>query len=456
MNLIPRLKLKKTTPPKNKQLKKTIQKSLSGLSFNLKKLSSHLYQISIEIDPEIVKSAYIETIELYKAETNPLGIDKNRIPSEYIEIKHQNEILNKLKIFQFKYFILDFLIHKIKDLKIPLANYPRLTKIINDGNFKLKYIFDVSIADAIELKEWKNFIFRPPKRKKYKDLDKQVENFIKEENLATKKQNFNIIEENDWVLFDAFLVDNKKVLLWPKHQCSFCIKIGTHHLINAFQKLFLDKKTGDSFFTNRLPLEEESSLDGESNNYLFMIKINAITKGDTFLIDTFKSTFKLKSKQDIHRKLIEAFSFKDDLSQRYSTIEELFHLLLSKHRFEVPTHIVIRRQEDILLSLMKQPDYQVYKTQKDFSKQIALLAEQQLKEEILIDQITYTENISANENDIQNYLFLLNHNKLREFIHFKPLHEQLEKTNIPLNACLLNQIACREKTLNHIIHMLTK
>ena len=82
---------------------------------------------------------------------------------------------------------------------------------------------------------------------------------------------------------------------------------------------------------------------------------------------------------------------------------------------------------------MKKPDFQVYRAQKEFPKQIALLAEQQLKEEILIDQIAYTENIYADEKDIQNYLHLLNHNRLREFIHFKSPYEQPDKTDIPIN-----------------------
>ncbi|MFH1643688.1 MAG: trigger factor [bacterium] len=436
--------------------KKPISSIFSDLTFTVKNLSSHLMQITINVGPETVKNIYNQTIELYRENSTILEFEKNKTPAEYIEIKHQNEVFEKIKIFIFKYFVFDFLIYKIKELKISIANYPRLIRIIKDNDFNLKFIFDLSVAETVSLKEWKHFIFRPPKRKKYKDLDKQVENFIKQESMINKKQKTLSIEEYDWVIFDATLLDKNNKQIWENKKNSFCIKINSKNLTCSFQKTLIGKNIDDTFITTNMPIEEDSLLDGESNSFRFLIKIREITKGGSFSIDLFKAAFKLKSKQDVHKKLIEAFSFKDDLSQRYSIIEELFHLLLSKHRFEIPAHISIRRQEDILLNLMKKPDFQVYRTQKEFYRQVALLAEQQLKEEILIDQITYAENIMADENDIQNYLHLLSHNRLREFIHFKSPYEQLDKTNMPINMNTLNQIACREKTLNYIIYTLTK
>ncbi len=456
INLVSNEKTKKTSFAKNKSYRKLTNSNFNGLSFDKKNLSSHLLQITIQVDSNISKAAHKETVELYKQQTAPHGFNTDNIPSKYIETRHKTEIINKLKVFLLKYLVLDFLIYKLRDLSISITNYPRLTKIINDDQFNLKFLFDISIADPIPLKEWKNFIFRPPKRKKYKDLDKQVENFIKQESVSTKKQKNNYVEESDWVIFDATLLDKTENPIWQDQKNSFCVKIGLQHLMNEFQESFIGKYANDTFITINMPIEQETLLDGQTNNYKFLIKIKEITKGKTFSIDLFKAAFKLKSKQEVHTKLIEAFSFKDDLSQRYSIIEELFHLLLSKHRFEVPAHISIRRQEDILLSLIKKPDYQVYRAQKEFPKQIALLAEQQLKEEILIDRIALDENIYADDKDIQNYIHLLSHNRLREFIHFKSPYEQLEKSSYPINMGTLNQIACREKTLNYIIYTLTK
>ena len=152
---------------------------------------------------------------------------------------------------------------------------------------------------------------------------------------------------------------------------------------------------------------------------------------------------------------MEVFSYRNDISQRKAIIEELFHLFLTKHRFEIPKHLILRRQEDLITTLAKQPDYQVYRSQKNFLSYIELLAEKQIKEEILIDQIAQKENIILDAKDVSGYLHFFNNKKLKEFIYFKPL-ETLDEQARPINIYLLNQAAHREKTLNFIIHILTK
>ena len=432
-------------------------KTKVNIEFTSSRLSYHLIQSSVIIKSGITKPIYKETIGIYKHKSTPLGLEPGKIPIKYIEDNHKQEIISDMKIFLFKFFVLDFLFNAIQQKKIPVTNYPRLTQISVDENFNFKYNFDLSSSDQIELKEWKNFAFKGTKRKKYKDLDKQVENFIKKESLSTKKQNSMTIGEGDWIIFETTLLKHKtNEPLLPNHKINFCIKITKQFEIHPFQKLFIGKKATDSFITDHFPIEENSILDGSSKYYSFLIQIQSVTRGSYFSSDLFKATFKLKSKCDTHNKLIEAFSFKDDISQRRSTVEELFHLMLSKHRFEVPMHIVIRRKEDILLILKKQPDFQVYRNQPDFDRQVSILAEQQLKEEILMDQIKYSENINIENKDIQNYLHLLNNNRLREFIHFKPPHSQIEKTNFPVNISSLKQVAGKEKILNYVLYSLTR
>ena len=152
---------------------------------------------------------------------------------------------------------------------------------------------------------------------------------------------------------------------------------------------------------------------------------------------------------------MEVFSYRNDVSQRKAIIDEVFHLLLSKHRFEVPKHLVLRREEYILETLMPQPDYHVYKAQSDFNECIQLLAEKQLKEEIVIDHITHHENIRADLRDMQQYLHLISNKRLKEFIYFRPLVERIDDDQTMINVTPLAQAVVREKTLNNVIYTLT-
>ena len=430
--------------------------SKKDISLNLEPISSHLLKATVKIPSNLTSIIHTQTVESYKQSAFLPGFKKTETPQEYIEESYKNEIELTLKGLLFKHVVLDFLMDQMFQKKIPLANYPRLDNIQATPNKEINFLFNISISDPLELKEWKNFVFRAPKRKKYKDLDKQVTLFLKRETSLFKKQPPDTVQENDWVSFQATMLNKNQKPILEQHTKTYWLKVNNKYLTRPFQSLLLNKKLGESFITNNIPLKNELSDEAENNKYLFLIKIKGITKGNHLSLETFKTNFKLKSKLDVHKKLIEIFSYRNDISQRKSIIEELFHLLLSKHRFEVPKHFIIRRQEDILQSLRQHPDYQVYKQQKDFLAQIAMLAEKQLAEEIIIDQIAYKENITVEEQDIENYLSLFNNNRLKEFVYFKPLLEKIEDNDTPLQNGLLKQAILREKTLNYILHTLTK
>lgn len=430
---------------------------LQNLRFVTERISTHLLKAKITVNKTYTQNVYKKTLHLYQKESFSLGFQKEQVPKEYLEENYKTAIENCIKNFLFKHVVLDFLMEQIRTKKISLANYPRLIDVCVNPDREVEYCFKLSIAAPLELKEWKNFVFRAPKRKRYKDLDKQVDLFIKRETACFKNKKIDTIEEGDWIFFNARLLDNKKNNICENDTTSsFWIKINNKYISKPFQASLINKKINETFITNNLPIRNDFSGEFENNKYSFLITIKAITKGQHLSIDLFKNLFKLKSKGDIHKKLIETFSYRNDISQRKAIIEELFHLLLSKHRFEIPKHFIIRRQEDILFSLKKHPDYQVYKQESDFLRQIGTLAEKQLKEEILIDQISYKENIKIETKDLQNYLHLFNNSRLKEFVYFKPILEKIEDASMPIQTGLLKQSALREKTLNHIIYVLTK
>ena len=214
------------------------------------------------------------------------------------------------------------------------------------------------------------------------------------------------------------------------------------------------KKLNDRVITSSLSLDPIFD-DTTVGMHSFLVTVEAITKGECFSVELFKTTFRLSNKAAIHEKLIEVFSYRNDVSQRRAIIEEMFHLLFSKHRFEIPKHLVLRRQEEILKSLRDSPDYQAYKSHQNFMMQVSQLAEKQLKEEILIDQIAANERIKIETKDIQQYLNLLSNKRLKEFLYFRSFFDIAEQYSRPIHQSVLKQIFRREKTLNHILHHLT-
>ena len=97
-------------------------------------------------------------------------------------------------------------------------------------------------------KSGNTFPFKAPKRKKYKDLDRQVDSFIKEE-----KENFDNhvgssdIQVGDWVSFDVVLVDEKECPLFTEHTQNLWVKVGDEEADSTLRELFVGKKVGEKF-----------------------------------------------------------------------------------------------------------------------------------------------------------------------------------------------------------------
>jgi FKBP-type peptidyl-prolyl cis-trans isomerase (trigger factor) len=158
----------------------------------------------------------------------------------------------------------------------------------------------------------------------------------------------------------------------------------------------------------------------------------------------------------MHQKLIEIFSSRNDLSLRRSIVEEALKLLVNKHRFDLPNHLILRQQKNILDAIQANPDYHVYRIQPDFNDKVRMLAEKQAKERVLLDQLAYDEGIEINDLDVKGYLNLINRPRTKEFIYFDPPETKIRGQETPIPSEELKHACLREKTLNHLIYQLTK
>ncbi len=230
--------------------------------------------------------------------------------------------------------------------------------------------------------------------------------------------------------------------------------MGNEEIDLPFYNVFKGKKVNDSFTCSDQILQECFSEQIETF-YTFLVTIHDIVPHIYFSIDLFKKQFHLRNNKE-HTKLIEVFSYRHDLSQRRATVEDTLKLLLSKHFFEIPNHLILRQQKDILEAVKSSHDYQVYKLQNDFNDKIKALAIKQVRESILILQMAIYENIVVTHENIKEYLNLTKRPRTREFIYFTPPVTKHFGREMPINEPYLSHTCLKEKTLNHIIYYLTK
>lgn len=411
---------------------------------------------TIIVSKVLVNSFFEETAQTLQSSVQAYGFRQGAVPLEYIGRQYKTNILDHLKEFFFKFGIINFLFQEIRTQKLLVAGEPRLVDIVLDYDNNARFVFELTLFPSLELLEWKYFPFKSPNRKNYKDLDRQVDAFIQEEkNRFDKHLAGQPIEVGDWINFNVMVVTSKNEPLHDSFIQNFWLKLGDEEVEGHLRELFVGRYKGEEFVATNKGLQDYFS-DQLRTYYYFRITVVDVVPYNYFCFEQFKDHFKIKTNKDMHKKLIEVFSCRNDISQRLAMVEEAFRLLLAKHRFLPPAHLVLRQQKIILSAIQRNPDYNVYRKQKDFNFWIQQLAEKQAKETLIIDQLIYNENIVVDHEDIVNYLNLDKRPRMREFIYFNLPDTKRDGQEMPWPHYELSRICAREKAINYVIYHLTK
>lgn len=426
-----------------------------ALTLDLSSSSPNFYSAKVTIPATIITSLYHEVSSSQQKHIHTKGFTQGNAPLEYIQHNFKNNIINHLKEFLFKFCVVNFLYKEIRAHKIVIAGEPRLLNIFLEPGADASFVFEFTSCQDLAIHEWKYLPFKSPSRKKYQDLDRQVELFIKTEQGNFQDHTTQELSTGDWVNFNISINPEKKNPAVSALTQNFWFRLGNERLESPICDLFLGKKVGNAFDT-----ENKGFQDFFSNqlacHYTFHLEILDTLPYSYFCLNHFKNHFKIKTNKDIHKKLIEVFSYRDDISQRRSTVEESFKMLLSKHQFAIPQHLALRQQKVILEKVSQNPDYNVYRKQKTFLTTIQKLAEKQTRESIFIDRFAYHENLDVLHDDIKGYLNLINRPRTKEFIYFQAPSSTIHGQEVPLPTEELKRTCLREKAINHAIYHLTK
>jgi len=384
------------------------------------------------------------------------GFTRGEVPLDYIKHNFKENLIEHIKEFLLKQMVIAFLYQQIRTKKIAVAGSARLINIEVELDRDAEFIFELTQAPIIAIENWKYFPFKAPKRKNYKDLDRQVDSFLayEKEQLAKHNQE-NGLQLGDWVSFDLCIVDQENRILPEQLPQHFWFKLSSQDGEGTLRENFLNKKAAETFFTDNGSLQEFFSTELETN-YTFRISIFDVIPHTYFCIEQFKAHFRLKTNKEVHQKLIEVFSFRNDVCLRRAMVEETLKLLTAKNPFTVPTHLIARQEEIILEKVQESPDYNVYRTQKDFHARIKELAERQTREEILLDQLAYHENLAVSDNEVKNYLSFFNRPRMKEFIYCEFPSHKVQGQEVPIPTEFVKNYCLREKMVNHLIYYLTK
>ena len=413
--------------------------------------SKPLGSAQVTIDAHAVDELFEHTLALQQQTANPLGFNKNQAPKNYTHTYYQEALVIHLKEFFLKYHVVSYLYQQLHNNKIMVVGEPRLIKISLQSHQDAEYLFECTTAPKITVRDWRYLPFKAPLRKKYQDIDKQATLFIAQELAAKETYTQQHIAPGDWVLFEVVLLNHKQKILIDDLRELLWIQMSAEETGEPFRSLFIGKAKGDSFVTDHLCLQEYfgSNIDV---HYIFNITIKEILPIAYFCLDLFKDQFKLKSERKAHQKIVEVYSFRNDISLRRSMVEEALTLLAKTYPFDIPPSAILRQEKIILDDLQNNQDYVIYKLQRDFAHNIHLLAEKQIREQMIADYFAHQENLAINEADVYQYLNLTKRPRTKEFVYFMHPAMNANEEEIPIQHEVLRHFCRKEKAVNHLLY----
>jgi len=418
-------------------------------------LSDHRIRITILINPVLIHTLFNEAAHAQQKLLCPAGFENRDIPLEFIKQQHYLSLISHLKEFLLKFCVLNYLFKAVRTEKLIIGGELTLDDIIIelDGTSSFSFVGTPVVAPIIQ--EWRYLPFRAPKRKNYKDLDRQVEHFIAEELRNLHMHVSTQIQENDWICIGLTRTDAHGTPLFADFTHYFWIQISDEKVENPLRDLLVTMHLGDTIITQNQGLQDYFS-EQLTTNYSFKLEIISRIPHSYVCFEQIKNHFRLKTKKDLLKKLIEVFSYRNDISQRRAMAEECLALLLHKHPIEVPESVIASFQESLLKAMHASPDYNVYRTQKDFYMLVHSLAQKMAREAVLLDALAYHEKVPLERTDIENYLNCIKRPRTKEFIYARSTipHHEGQSTLIPEEE--LMHTVVREKTINHVLYHLTK
>ncbi len=400
----------------------------------------------------IIDTLHNYITELIQGQARVDGFAPGQAPVQYIKTAYQPVVQGYVKEFLLRHPIRKCITQGLHQCKIIGIGEPLLISCEIDPAKEGCFEFIVAVLQPQPVGDWRKLYLKAPERKNYKDLDRQVELFLKEESEKATLPQADAIQPGDWVNFELCLQCSSHACLQDIID-TLWIKIGDEDADRIAQETFVGKKIGDTLCGSQEFLQEYF---GHTPCYNVCITIKNIVSPSYFSIEQFKKQFRLKTGRELHQKLIEVFSFRNDISQRRETIEAAYKTLMPNFTIDLSNDLIEYQQEAVLAILRLNPDYYVYKAQKDFKEKVRGLAIKQLKELAITDYIALHENIQVTEEDIHCYLNLLKRPRTKEFIYFEFPTSKVNGQEATIPAELLQLYCLREKTLNAIIYQLTK
>lgn len=410
----------------------------------------------VVIKNSLVSALYKEALKLHQNQIQTRGFGKGSVPRSYLEQAYRVFLLEHMKEFILNHCVINALCESLCDNHTLCIGDPTIESIGLQPESQAEFTFLLNQGSVQEKTKWNAISFQQPKRRNYKDIDKQVETFLTNECLSPQNQTTeSTLQPGDWTLFSISLIDSNKKKSLLNHTDNLWLRLGTDEPDYEAVEIFKGRSVGDTFTSNHVFFQQYLSKQWDSE-YQYQITICNHIPGKHLPKEHIAQIFFCKNEEEIKELCVQMFSFRQDLSLRRETVEQLFKTLYKNFQIEIPQSLISQQERYVLQEVQKTPDYPVYRLKKDFKAKVRQLAEKQLRETSIIDHIAAQNQIRPEEEDVIAYIALHTNPRTRDLINFDLPPTQVNGQEQPIPASMIKLSCLREKTLNFVLKNLTR
>jgi len=368
--------------------------------------------LTVELSPEEVESGLARAYKKVVRQINVPGFRKGKFPRPMLEARYGVEVLYDDAIDALLPEAYDFILN---ETKLEPIDRPEVDVVTFEKGQPATVKFVVTVPPTVALGEYKDLVVEiTPTEVTEKEVDAELARLQNEHSRLVPVEEgsaqmgdfvkLNFDGSVDGVPFDGGKAENYE------------LELGSNSFIPGFEGQLAGHGLNEDITVNVTFPESYHAAELAGKPAVFLCQLTEIRRkevlplDDDFAKDVSDVETLEELKAQLHKNLTEAAEVKDKEARR----EAILTKVVENASVEIPEVMIERQAEQMLKnfenSLMRQglklADYQniLGKTEADMKADFHPQAEKAVRHTLVIDEVTKVENITANEEEIDEYL----------------------------------------------------
>lgn len=379
------------------------------MNYEVKKGENSSLLINLNFEEKEVEDKKKEKLQSYSKTAEAPGFRKGKVPMDIVEKQYAGKVMQDVS----EELINDNYPNIVKDEKIVPVSAPLINNIVEKDGLNLE--IKVEIFPEVKLGQYKGLeVEKPEVEIKEEDVIKELE-VEKEKNAKLKEvEEGEEAKTEDTVIMDfEGFVDG--VAFEGGKADNYELKLGSGQFIPGFEEQLVGHKAGEEFDVKVTFPEEYPKDDLAGQEAIFKIKLHAIKRVENNeLNDELAKDLGYEDLEDMKQSKQTELEEKEKKEVEQGFLNAILEKIKTGSELEIPqtfiqkeTEYRIKEMENQLMRQGLTLDVYLKQTKSnmdDIKEQLKPIAEEKVKMDIIINEISKLEEIEVKEEEIEEKL----------------------------------------------------